>query len=315
MRYSHFRNAGVDVSQVAVGTWALGGRGYGPVDRQQSIQAIRRMLELGVNLIDTAPCYGNGASEMIVGEAIRGIPRDSFMISTKFGLVPDVHKGGMIKLTSYKNAMREVQSSLMNLGTDYIDFYFVHWPDVNTPISETMAALADLKRMGKIRYIGVSNFTKEQIEEAEKYVKIDVQQPLFCMVDRKYEELIRWGYDREIDSMTYGSMGAGILSGKYRTLPGFDARDIRMNFYDYFREPKFSKIQELLKLLDCIGAAHNRPVAQVALNWSTQKEWIGTALVGVRSKEHAEENCSAFEWELTEDEIAQIDRKLEELGL
>ena len=120
MRYKKFKNAEIEVSQLAVGTWAIGGQNYGKVDKNEAICAIRRMIENGVNLIDTAPCYG---------------------ISTKFGLIPDIYTHGYKKDTSYKNAMREIQSSLMNLETDYIDFYFVHWPDVNTPIDETMAAL------------------------------------------------------------------------------------------------------------------------------------------------------------------------------
>ena len=315
MRYKHFKNADVKVSCLAVGTWAIGGKNYGPVDREGSIRAIRRMVDLGVNLIDTAPCYGNGTAEKIVGEAIRTIPRDKILLSTKFGLVPDVFKGDFRKEATYKNAMREVESSLMNLDTDYIDFYFVHWPDVNTPICETMSALADLKRMGKIRYVGVSNFTQEQIEEAEKYLTVDVQQPPFSMVERQYEQLMSWGASRGIDSMTYGSMGAGILSGKYRDTPDFEPGDLRLTFYDYFREPKFSKIQELLKTMDEIAGEHKCPVSQVALNWSTQKDFVGTALVGVRSEAHADENCAAFAWELSEAEILRLDNELESLGL
>ena len=170
MRYKQFKNAGVEVSSLAVGTWAIGGQNYGAVDRNDSIKAIRTMLDCGVNLIDTAPCYGNGSSEKIVGEAIQGLKRDEILISTKFGLITDVYSGGYKKCATYQNTMREVESSLMNLGTDYIDFYFVHWPDVNTPIDETMAALANLKKQGKIRFVGVSNFSEEQIEEAEKYL-------------------------------------------------------------------------------------------------------------------------------------------------
>ena len=153
MRYKQFKNAGVEVSSLAVGTWAIGGQNYGAVDRNDSIKAIRTMLDCGVNLIDTAPCYGNGSSEKIVGEAIQGLKRDEILISTKFGLITDVYSGGYKKCATYQNTMREVESSLMNLGTDYIDFYFVHWPDVNTPIDETMAALANLKKQGKIRFV------------------------------------------------------------------------------------------------------------------------------------------------------------------
>lgn len=149
-------------------------------------------------------------------------------------------------------------------------------------IDETMAALEEMKRKGYIRYVGVSNFTAEQIKEAEQYIQIDVQQPLYSMVDRGFEDLMSWGYDRGIDSMTYGSMGAGILSGKIRSVPSFEKNDLRLNFYDVYKEPKFSKIMELLKVMDSIADGHNVPVGQVALNWSTQKEYVGTALLQQR---------------------------------
>ncbi|WP_288736366.1 aldo/keto reductase [uncultured Enorma sp.] len=313
MRYKHFKNADVDVSELAVGTWAIGGDNYGPVDREASIQAIRTMIDNGVNLVDTAPCYGNGYSEKVVGEALAGGYRDKVLISTKVGLVTSAN--GYDRDSSFKNIMREVESSLYNLKTDHIDFYFVHWPDAHTPFAETMSALELLRKQGKIRFIGVSNFTKEMIEECEKYGKVDVQQPPFSMVDRTYVDLMQWGAARGIDSMTYGSMGAGILSGKYRTTPDFPEGDTRLTFYDYFREPKFSKVQELLKVMDEVAEAHGKPVGQVALNWSTQKDYVGCALVGVRSDAHAIENCAAYDWSLTDDEIAKLDAKLDELGL
>lgn len=313
MRYKHFQNAGVDVSELAVGTWAIGGDNYGPVDREASIQAIRTMIDNGVNLVDTAPCYGNGYSEKVVGEALAGGYRDKVLISTKVGLVTSPN--GYDRDSSFKNIMREVESSLYNLKTDHIDFYFVHWPDMNTPFAETMSALELLRKQGKICFIGVSNFTTEMIEECEKYGKVDVQQPPFSMVDRTFTDLMKWGAARGIDSMTYGSMGAGILSGKYRTTPDFPEGDTRLTFYDYFREPKFSKVQELLKVMDGIAEAHGKPVGQVALNWSTQKDYVGCALVGVRSDAHAIENCSAYDWSLTDEEIATLDAKLDELGL
>lgn len=313
MRYKHFQNAGVDVSELAVGTWAIGGDNYGPVDREASIKAIRTMIDNGVNLVDTAPCYGNGYSEKVVGEALAGGYRDKVLISTKVGLVTSPN--GYDRDSSFKNIMREVESSLYNLKTDHIDFYFVHWPDMNTPFAETMSALELLRKQGKIRFIGVSNFTTEMIEECEKYGKVDVQQPPFSMVDRTFTDLMKWGAAHGIDSMTYGSMGAGILSGKYRTTPDFPEGDTRLTFYDYFREPKFSKVQELLKVMDGIAEAHGKPVGQVALNWSTQKDYVGCALVGVRSDAHAIENCSAYDWSLTDEEIATLDTKLDELGL
>ncbi len=315
MRYKKYARAGVEVSELAVGTWAIGAENYGEYDRKEAFLAIREMLDRGVNLIDTAPCYGNGTAEKFVGALLEEIPREKVLISTKVGLAPDIHTRGYRRDGSYKNVMREIESSLMNLGTDYIDFYFVHWPDEQTPISETMAALAELKRKGYIRYVGVSNFSKEQIEEAEKILPIDVQQPPYSMVDRRFEELMKWGIGCGISSMTYGSMGGGILSGKMRTIPNYDAGDIRMTFYDTFREPKFSKIMELLKVMDGIAEKHQATVSEVALNWSTQQEFVTTALVGVRSRKHVEENCASFEWMLEAEELCAISSKIIKLGL
>lgn len=315
MRYHHLKHADVDVSAIAVGTWAIGGANFGKVNREDSIQAIRAMIDHGVNLIDTAPVYGNGYSEQVVGEALQDGYREKVMISTKFGLAGSILKPGA-RDASFKGVMREVASSLRNLKTDHIDFYFVHWPDPDTPMAETMSALNLLKQMGVIRYIGVSNFSREQIEEASKYGKIDVQQPPFSMVNQKELELIKWGYGQGIDSFTYGSLGAGILSGQYRSTPDFPKDDLRWHFYDFFNEPKFSRIMELLKVMDGIAARHgNVPLSQVALNWSTQKEYVATALVGVSKPRHAHENCAAFEWELTREEIDILDRELLRLGL
>ena len=317
MRYTQLKNAGDKVSQLAVGTWAIGGDAFGDTDFAAAEEAIRTMLEHGVNLVDTAPVYGNGTSEKVVGRALKGVDRDSYLISTKVGLIAHSHTDGSDgRDSSFKNVMREVESSLKNLGTDHIDFYFVHWPDPKCPFAETMSALRLLKEEGKIRHIGVSNFLKEQIEECQKYVQIDVQQPPYSMVQREFEDLIKWGYEQGIDSFTYGSLGAGILSGRYRELPNFPATDVRSNFYDYFREPKFSKIQELLKVMDGIAEAHGGvPVSQVALNWGAQKPYVATSLVGVRTAKHAAENCSAFDWELTDDEMAALDAKLDELEI
>ena len=314
MRYSHLENADVDVSQIAVGTWAMGGDSFGDNnDISSSVRAIQTMLERGVNLIDTAPCYGNGTAEKIVGRALMGIDREKYLLSTKVGLITS--SSGYDRDSSFKNIIREVESSLRNLRTDYLDFYFVHWPDPKTSFAETMSALRLLKEQGKIRHIGVSNFTKEMIEECEKYADVDVQQPPFSMVNREYEPLIKWGVEKGIDSFTYGSLGAGILSGKYRELPTFSPGDVRGTFYDYFREPKFSKIQELLKVMDGIAATHNVSLSEVAINWSTQKPYVATALVGVRSPRHAEENCAALDWELSKDEMALLDNTLDTLEI
>ena len=319
MRYKHFKNANVDVSELAVGTWSIGESGrYGNVNRNDAIEAIQAALDGGVNLIDTAPCYGTGASEKIVGEAIQHFDRSKLLIATKCGLVPyasPVTRGNMLD-ASYKNIMRDIQTALNLMGTEYIDFYFIHWPDPATDIAETMSALNVLKKRGYIRYIGLSNFNEEQILAAEEWGQVDVIQPPYSMVNRRDEKLMKWAYEKGINSLTYGSLGSGILTGAYREIPKFEnERDIRNTFYDFFKEPKFSKVMELLKVMDEIAEAHNKPVAQVAINWSTQQEFVGTALCGLSNVREAQENCATFEWSLTDEEVQRLNAKLDELAI
>ena len=313
MKYIHLQNANVDVSCVASGTWAIGGQNYGEVNREDSIKTIRTMIDYGVNLIDTAPVYGNGYAEQLIGEALQDGYRDKVLIATKFGLAGTILDPRR-RDASFNNIMREVMSSLRNLRTDHIDFYFAHWPDNNTPIAETMAALNLLKEKGVIKYIGLSNFSKEQIEEAMKYGKVDVVQPLFCMVDQKNVELMRWCKSQGIDTFTYGSLGAGVLSGAYRTKPNFPPNDLRWHFYDYYQEPKFSKIQDLLKVMDVIAERRKVSLAQITIDWSIQKEYVSTCLVGATTPKHAIDNFLAFDFELDEEEMRMSDEKLIELG-
>ena len=323
MRYKHFKNANVDVSALAVGTWATGSFGYGDVTDDDSVQAIRAMVDGGVNLIDTAPCYGDGHSELVVGEAIKTMDRDKIFISTKFGVgvtharykravaegKPIPEEG--LRDATFENALYECEQSLRRLGTDYVDFYFVHWPDYDTPVEETMAALNTLKQEGKIRFIGLSNFDKDQILEAEKYAQIDVIQPPYSMVVRRDENLMKWCVERGIDTFTYGSLGAGILTGTIRTPPVFHEADPRNGFYPFFKEPNFSKVMKVLDVMDEISAETGKSLPQIAINWSTQRDFVSTALCGVRTVAEAQDNCSTFDWQLTDEQMVRLNEAVE----
>lgn len=320
MRYKTFGNTKHEISSVAVGTWAMGGANsaggsFGEVDRAESIAAIKAMLDEGVNIIDTAPIYGEGNAEAIVGEAIRDYDRSQLYIATKFGSYISHFDGKPVRNNKYDHIMREVEESLERLGTDYIDFYLMHWPDVNTPIEETMAALNDLKKSGKIRFTGLCNSSKELIEEALQYGEVNVIQPPFSMVNQSQKDLMEWAEAQGIATMTSGSLGAGILTGTIRELPKFDEKDFRLTFYPFFKEPTFSKIMELLQTLDEVAAAYDKPVAQVAVNWTTQKSFVNTALLGVRNPEEAKVNCEAFKWQLEESDIKKIDDELHRLNI
>ena len=304
---------GLKVSELCLGAWAIGGAGWGPTNKKDCLEAIRTMVDNGVNIIDTAPAYNAGVSEQIVGEAIKGI-RDKVYVVTKTG---SWYLGGAyVRTLKREKILLQCDMSLKNLGIECIDLYLLHWPDASVPIGETMDVLAGLKKQGKINHIGVSNFTKEMILEAEKYGPVEALQMQYSMVSRDAEDLIKWAHERGIGVMTYGSLGAGILSGAIRTLPDYPENDSRKRFYRYFEEPVFSKVMKLLGLLDEISAQHGSvPLAQIAINWNAQKPFVDTSLVGVRSAAHARENCAGMDWMLTTEEMASIDRKIkQELG-
>ena len=314
MRYKHVGNAGIDISALAVGTWAIGGQQWGDVNEKDSIDAIRAMIDGGVNLVDTAPIYGNGHSEEVVGKALENGYREKVFLATKFSISND-ENGAVINNGSYENAIWECEQSLKRLNTDHIDIYIMHWPDPATPGEVTMRALVDLKKSGKIRFIGVSNFDRNLIEEAQKVVRINFLQPPYSMVEESQKELLAWCETQGIGTMTYGSLGAGILTGAIRELPDWEENDFRYTFYDYFKNPKFSKIMELLKVMDKIAQVRNKPLAQIAINWSTQKSYVSTAICGVRDPQQAYENCATFDWELTGEEMELIDSEIEKLQM
>lgn len=249
------------------------GKSGGDVNKKDSIKAIRAMIDEGVNLVDTAPVYGNGHSEEVVGKALEDGYRDKVFLATKFSISND-ENGAIINNGSYENAIRECDDSLRRLKTDHIDIY---------------------------------------IEAAPKVVRIDFLQPPYSMVEESQKNLLMWCEEQGIGTMTYGSLGAGILTGAVRELPDWEENDFRYTFYDYFRDPKFSRIMELLTVLDQIALARQKPLAQIAINWSTQKSYVSTAICGVRDPQQAWENCSTFDWELTADEMGIIDEAVKRL--
>ncbi len=310
MRYTMLGKTELKVSQATIGTWAIGGAGWGDVNKKESMEAIETMIERGVNLIDTAPFYGLGESEKIVGEVIRD-KRDDIVLLTKAGTGWD-EKGVPFKRSDYKSILKDCEESLQRLKTDYIDLYLIHWPDEVTPIEEMMDAMNKLKQDGKIRFIGASNFSKEEVLESEKCGSFDVLQHPYSMVAQDFRELLTWAHKNNIGTMSYGSLGAGILTGSIREMPKFSEDDMRLNFYDYFKEPKFSKVMQLVKRLDVYAEKYNVPVSQVTINWNTQSGFLDTILMGVRNKKEAEENCAAFEWKLEQEDVESITKDIQE---
>ena len=304
MRYKKFGKTGWDLSVISAGTWTLGGQAFTDIDNEEGIRALRALVEHGVNHVDTAAAYSNGESERLVGEALEGI-RDKVYITTKTGLGPNGRD------SSPATVRKQLEESLVNLRTDYVDNYVIHWPDPNVPFDDTMEVLLDLKEEGKIRAIGVSNFTQAQVEEISRAGQIDSFQMGYSMVSRGLKDLFEWAHAQGLGTMSYASLAAGILTGTYRKLPHFAEGDVRATIYDYFREPTFSQVMKLLNVMDAIAADRHVPLAQIAINWSTQQGFIDTALIGARNVREAEENCAGMEWSLTDNEMATLNTAIE----
>ena len=231
--------------------------------------------------------------------------RREVVISTKCG--NKFVDGKYLRCGSKESILKQCDESLKNLKTDYIDIYLVHWPDPDVELEETIDAVSTLKKEGKILHAGVSNFSKEQIEEAQKYCKIEAFQPQYSLADRKDEKLIRWAHEQGLGIMTYGTLGGGILTGNYRKLRTFEQTDSRNRFYPYFKEPLFSKAMELLTIMDQIAEERNVSLAQIAEKWVIQKRFVSSCIIGAQSRARVEENCRNLQWELTDNEIRRLE--------
>lgn len=318
MRYSYNQRCDARLSALGAGTWSMGGRNdyglvYGSVrTRCESVDALHALIKGGVNVIDTSPVYGvYGTSESLVGQALEEVGRDGVFLVTKFGDYCDAKTGARIIDNSREDILKEIEGSLERLNTSYIDLYLMHYPDPKVPVSETMQTLNELKEQGRIRHIGVSNVTLEQLKECMEYAQIDALQVQYSMLQRSAEPLLKWAHAQGLMTMTYGSLGGGMLSGAFRTLPSFSEKDVRYTFYPYFKEPLFSKIQGLLDDMDVVAARHDVPVSHVALAWTAQKGFVTTALVGSGTVRSAKENCKAFELELAAEETRFLDESIE----
>lgn len=305
MQYQEFGKTGLRVSKLCLGTWGIGGAGWDSYSDESRMDAIKAALECGINFIDTAPAYNAGKAECYVGETLNKLKkRKELVISTKCG--NKFVDGKYLRCGSKESILKQCDESLKNLKTDYIDIYLVHWPDPNVELEETIDAVSTLKKEGKILHAGVSNFSKEQIEEAQKYCKIEVFQPQYSLADRKDEKLIRWAYEQGLGIMTYGTLGGGILTGNYRKLRTFEQTDSRNRFYPYFKEPLFSKAMELLTIMDQIAEERNVSLAQIAEKWVIQKRFVSSCIIGAQSRAKVEENCRNLQWELTDNEIRRL---------
>ncbi|MDH5826493.1 aldo/keto reductase [Sphingobacterium faecium] len=324
MEYRTLGNTELKLSTITHGAFAIGGSMWGGNEKKDSIDSIHASLDHGVTSIDTAPFYGFGLSEEIIGEAIKGKDRSNIQLLTKFGLVWDesnagkgefffdAEEGGK-KIPVYKYAakasiIKEVEESLKRLGTDYIDLLQLHWPDNSTSIGETMEALDVLIQQGKIRAAGVSNYSVDQLGEASITFKLASNQVSYSMLNRTIEnELVPYALENELGIIVYSPMERGLLTGKYfkeSKLKGDDHRN------GYFSQFDLAKVKSFLQAIEPIAKSKGATLSQLVLQWTILQPGISVVLAGARNAEQAIANAQALDFKLSEDELRVIDNEL-----
>jgi methylglyoxal reductase len=320
MRYRSLGASGIQASVVGLGAWAMGGWMWGGSDETAAIKAIHTAIDLGMNLLDTAPVYGFGHSEEIVGKAIKG-KRDKVVLATKCGMVWHVQKGVhffddptgnvVYKYLAPESIRYEVEQSLKRLGTDYIDLYQTHWQDATTPIQNTMEALLQLKKEGKIRAIGVSNVTVDQIAQYSQYGPVDNAQEKYSMLDREIEEaLLPWCHQHSVAMLAYSPLGQGLLTGKIGPERTFEPGDQRLD------NPRFSienrrRIAEMLQTFKPIADTHKVTIGQLVIAWTAAQPGLTHVLCGARNPEQVIENAGGGDLVLAESEIRKMTQALQ----
>ena len=299
------------ISRVALGTWAIGGWMWGGTDEAQSVSAIRAALEHGINLIDTAPAYGFGRSEEIVGKAVAeaGLRR-RVLIATKTGL--EWRDGRVFRNASRGRILAEVEDSLRRLRTDYIDIYQVHWPDPLITIEETADAMNMLFAQGKIRAIGVSNFSVGQMEQFRRVAPLHVLQPPYNMFERAIEaDLLPYCRKNGIATLGYGALCRGLLSGRMQPATAFDGDDLRRTD-PKFLAPRFAQYLAAVRRLDQLARERfGRRVIELAVRWMLD-QGITTALWGARHPDQLQPVDEVTGWRLDAPAKVEIDRILRE---
>ena len=301
----------LEVSRVAIGTWAIGGWMWGGTNELESVATIRAAVEHGINLIDTAPVYGFGRSEEIVGKAIaEGGLRSRVLIATKTGL--EWEGGRVFRDASRARILREVEDSLRRLRTDCIDIYQVHWPDPLVTIEETAEAMHALLGQGKIRAIGVSNFSVNQMERFRRVAPVHVLQPPYNLFERGIEaDLLPYCRENKIATFGYGALCRGLLSGRMRPDSKFGGDDLRSTD-PKFLEPRFAQYLAAVQRLDRLAKGRfGKRVIQLAIRWMLD-QGITTALWGARHPDQLQPVDEVTGWRLDAPAKAEIDRILRE---
>jgi len=308
MRYVRLGKTNLEVSAIAFGTWAFGGE-WGAVDAADAKAAINRALDVGITLFDTAQAYGFGASEALLSDALWGrVSRDDVVVATKGGL--RMQGGELLRDASARWLRAGVESSLRNLRTDHIDLYQVHWPDETTPAEETAGALEDLVREGKVRHVGVSNYSAKQMDELARYGRVETLQPPYHMFRRDIEaEILPYTAEHDIGVLVYGPLAHGLLGGAMSTGTTFPADDWRSHSSDFTGE-RFRRNLHAVDQLKDFAREHAISLPQLAVAWTLSHPAVRVAIVGARRPAQLEETAAAADVTLSDDDRREIDRVL-----
>ena len=310
MQTKRLGNSDMDITPIGVGAWAMGGAGWafawGPQDDRESIAAIHAALDRGVNWIDTAAVYGLGHSEEVVARAIRGrSPRP--YVFTKCERIWDENRQ-ILKSLKADSIRRECEGSLRRLGLDVIDLYQIHWPEPDEDVEEGWSTLARLQEEGKVRWIGVSNFSVGQMRRAQAIAPITSLQPPYSIIVRDIEEAqLPYAQQHGIGVLAYSPMKSGLLSGAMtrERVEAFPPDDFRRRV-PHFQEPMLTRNLQIAELLGKIGKRHGRTAGEVAIAWVVRHPAVTGAIVGMRSAAQVEGVIGAMEFRLSDDEIAEI---------
>lgn len=297
------------VSRIGLGTWAIGGWMWGGADDERSVTTIRTALERGINLIDTAPVYGFGHSEEMVGKALEGV-RDQAVIATKVAL--DWNEGGPRRNSTPARIRQEIEDSLRRLRTDRIDLYQVHWPDPLVPIEETAAELEKLRQEGKILAIGVSNYSIEQMDAFRSAAPLASVQPPYNLFERAIEtDVLPYARDKGLVVLGYGALCRGLLSGRMNNSTTFDGDDLRKSD-PKFKAPRFEQYLAAVEALKSLAQErHGKSVLALAIRWVLD-QGPTVALWGARRPDQLDGIDEAFGWTLSQQDLQDIDDLLAE---
>jgi aryl-alcohol dehydrogenase-like predicted oxidoreductase len=310
----------VKVTPMAFGAWAIGGWMWGGAEEGEAIKAIQAAYHHGITTIDTAPVYGFGRSEEIVGKAMHGIQRHSYQILTKFGMNWQTQEGEpffdtvdnqgrpfkIYKWASKKRVMQECEDSLRRLKTDYIDLYQIHWPDNTTPVNETFEAVQVLIQQGKVRAAGVCNYTTALVDEALKTIRLASNQVPYSLINRGVEkEIIPQAKDNHLSIIPYSPLQRGLLTGKIKPGHKFNEGDTREGNRFYLDE-NIRRTNQLLDQLKPIAAKYNATLAQLVINWTINQAGVGCVLVGARNEQQVKDNVGSLSFTLAIEDIRTI---------